>query len=452
VALAIAVFFAWGANLLAQQTAPRKLTLNDAIALALKNNLSVLVAGTQVSEAGGTRERQLAALLPRVSGDSLVNLENRNLQVLGVSLPGIPAVVGPFTFYDFRASATQPVIDRHAYHDWRASRDDEQAARLDYQDARDLVIRQAAGFYLAAQSALAEVQAAQSRVGTSEALEKQAGDQHEQGLATAVDVVRAQVQLARDRQTLLVAQDNYQTALLVLARFLGLEPGIPLELAERLEFKRVEAPSVDEAVHRALEARLDYRSLLTERQSLAEQQKASHARYYPTLSLSGDYGALGRNFGALPGIGEIQGTIAVTLFDRDRTGEQQQLESRLKRLNEQIADLARGIEQDIRKAMLDLQSTEQQVAVTGQAAALAQRELELAEDRFRNGVTDNIEVVTAQDALASAQDDQIAALAQHADASAALARALGATEQNYPKYLGGSDDPAPGQHQEVKAQ
>jgi len=258
-----------------------------------------------------------------------------------------------------------------------------------------------------------------------------------------VDVVRAQVQLARDRQSLLVARDNYQTSLLVLARFLGLEPGTLLELAEPLEFRRVETPDLDQAMHTALEARADYRSLLTQRESLIEQEKASHARYFPTFSLNGDYGALGRNFGSMPGIGEIQGTVSVTLYDRDRNGEKKQLAAQLERLDDQIADLARGIEQEIRKAALDLESAEQQVMVTQEALGLAQQELKLAEDRFRNGLTDNIEVVTAQDALAAAQDDSITALARHADARAALSRALGATEQNYQKYLGGTEDQPP---------
>ena len=147
----------------------------------------------------------------------------------------------------------------------------------------------------------------------------------------------------------------------------------------------------------------------------------------------------GRNLAAMPATGGIEGILSVTIFDRDRTGEKQVLESRADRLKAQTDDLARGIEQDIRKAVLDIRSTEQQVSVAQQGFDLAKRELSLAEDRFRNGVADNIEVVTAQDALASAQDNQIAAIAQNADARAALARALGATEKNYQMYLGQVD-------------
>jgi len=435
VTLFVALSFAGGAPVDAQQTARRLLTLRDAISLALKQNLSVRVASTQVEELEGTRERRGASLLPHVNGNALANRENIDLGAMGISFPTVPTVVGPFAHYDFRLSASQSLIDRHSYHNWKASEKQEEAAKLDYQDARDLVIRQAAGLYLDAQASAAEAAAAESRVTTSQTLEKLARDQHAQGLATAVDVVRAQVQLARDQQNLLVARNTYQTSLLVLAHFLGLSPGAPLDLAEPLKFHHVESTDADQALHSALEARSDYAALFKQRESLVEQLKALRARYLPTLSVNGDYGAIGRGFGSMAGTGEIQGTLTVTLFDRDRAGEKTELQSQLKRLNAQIDDLNREIEQELRKAVLDLESTENQVTVTEAALHLAERELSLAQDRFRNGVTDNIEVVTAQASLASAQDDRIMALARHADSVMALVRSLGGTEKIYQTYL-----------------
>lgn len=414
-----------------------RLTLRVAIDLALKKNLGVRVAGTQVDEDAGTQLRRKAALEPRVTADAFANLQDRNLQALGFSFPGfqLPLTTGGFGTYDFRVFAEQPVVDLQAYHSYKASKRQVDAAKLSYQDTRDLVIRQAAGYYLDAEAAAAEVEAAAARVTTSQALEKLARDQHNTGLATGVDVLRAQVQLQRDQQSLLVARDNYETALLVLQRFLGIRPGSPLELAERLEFHGITTPQIDEALRTALEARSDYRSLRAQREALVEQQKASRARYLPTLSINGDYGTFGRNFGQMPAIGQIQGTVSITLFDRDRNGEQKELESRVQRIDEQMADLERGIEQDLRKAILDLDSTEQQVRVTQAAVELAGNELRLSTDRFQQGVTDNIEVITAQGSLQSAEDDHISALARHADAQMALARALGATEQIYETYL-----------------
>ena len=168
-----------------------------------------------------------------------------------------------------------------------------------------------------------------------------------------------------------------QTSLLALARFLGLSPGTPLEPAEKLEFRHIDAPDIEQALPAALAARDDYRSLISQQQSLTEQEKASHARYLPTLAVNGNYGAAGRNFGAMPATGGIEGILSVTIFDRDRNGEKQELESRADRLKAQTDDLARGIEQDLRKAILDIHSTEQQVSVTQAGLDLARRELSL---------------------------------------------------------------------------
>ena len=395
----------------------------------MKNNVDVLVAKTDIDEAAGTRVRRLAALLPHASADSFINRQNRNLAVAGLSIPNLPSVVGPYSFMDFRVSGSQMLLDREAYHDWKASARTEAGATLSYQDVRDLVVREAAGLYLASQSAAAEVEAAGARTVTSIALEKLAEDQRDQGLATGLDVVRAQVQLARDRQNLLVVQNAYQTSLLSLSRFLGLDLGRPVELAESLAFDHVTAATVEDEVHGALATRADYQALLAQRDALDEQRQAVRARALPKASLAGDYGALGRSFDSLPGIGEIQATVTISLFDRDRAGAQQELNSRLQRVDAQMGDLARGIEQEVRKAVLDLASTEEQVRVADATVDLATRELALAEDRFRNGVSDNVEVIAAQDALAQTRDERIAALARHADARMALARARGATEQ-----------------------
>ncbi len=421
---------------MAQQPSARRLSLKEAIDLALRNNLSVLVAGTQVGEAAGTRERALSVLLPHVAEEVSASLQNRNLQTAGIAFPGLPVVVGPFSVLDFRFVASQSVLDKQAYHNWKAGIQQEQSARLSYQDTRDLIVRSAAGLYLNSEFNAAEVQAAQSRVETSETLEKLARDQRAQGLATGIDVVRAQVQLARDRQSLLVAQNAFRTSLLELARFLGLPPGTPLELAEQLQFHPMAIPDLEKALPESLAARADYRALAAQRKTLAEQEMASKARYFPKLAISGDYGPMGRSFGTMPGIGTIQGTMAITLFDRDRSGEQLELENRARRVTAQMNDLARAIDEELRKAALDLESTAEQVQVTEAALDLATRELDLARDRFRNGVADNIEVVNAQDALSRAQDDRLGALARHADARMAMVRALGGGESNYQAYLG----------------
>ena len=421
----------------AQQTGSYRLTLRDAIEKGLQANLSVLVASTRIEEAEGTRTRRLsAALLPQVRSQSYANFQNRNLSAFGISVPGLPAVVGPFSNYDFRIAADQNLLDLQSYRSYKASRDAVDASKLDYQDVRDLIIRAIAGLYLDAQSAGARCDAAQTRVADSQALYQLAKSKHDAGTATGVDLLRAQVQLANDQQALLVAQNQYKQALLVVARNLGMSPGTPLELAEPLRFQPLSHPAAELIVGSALLARSDYLSLATQRQQLVEQQSASKARYFPKLSLSGNYGGLGCSVGSVESTYVIQGQLDFTVFDRDRTGEAQVLASRLRRIDSQIADLRRGIEQDVRAALLNLESTSEQVAVAQQGQDLAERELKLTQDRFRSGVTNNIEVTTAQGELARAQENYILAVSSYADAKFALARAAGGTEKNMDQYLG----------------
>ncbi len=425
-----------GAISIAQEPTPYRLTLRDAIQKALQANLSVLVADTRVEEADGTRTRRLsAALLPRVRVQNYANYQNRSLSAFGITAPGFPPVIGPFSNYDFRFYADQNLVDLQTYRGWKASEQALDASKMDYQDARDLIIRAVASLYLNAQSAAARADAAQSRVTDSNILYKLAKDKHDAGTATGVDVLRSQVQLANDKQALLVAQNQYKQALLVLARNLGMTPSTPLELAEPLRYLPLTQPQAEGLVPTALFARPDYLSLASQRQGLVEQQRASHARYYPKLSINGNYGGLGRSIGGVQGIGMIQGQIDFTVFDRDRSGEAQELASRLKRIDDQIADLHRGIEEDIHEALLNLESAAEQVAVAKEGQDLAQRELELAQDRFQSGTTNNVEVVTAQDELARAQENYILAVSSHADAKFALARAVGDTEKNIGQYL-----------------
>jgi outer membrane protein TolC len=423
----------------AQQPPPYRLTLQDAIQKALQANLNVLVAGTRVDEAAGTRERRLAAaLLPRVNAQTYANLQNHDLRAEGLSFTGvpIPSVVGPLSNYDFRIYAQQNILDLQSYRGLKASERALDAGKLDEQDARDLIVRATAALYLDAQSAAARVEAAQSRVTDSSTLFHLAKDKHDAGTATGVDVLRAEVQLANDRQAQLVAENQLKQALLALARNLGMSPGTPLELAEPLRFQTLAQSEAETLVPAALVTRADYLSLATQRQGLVEQQRANRARFYPKVSINGNFGGIGRSIGGVAGTGIIQGQIDFTVFDRDRNGEAEELVSRVKRIDDQIADLRRGVEEDIREALLNLDSATQQVAVAKDGQSLAQRELELAQDRFQSGTANNVEVVTAQDELARAQENYIVAVSGHVDAKFALARAIGDTEKNILQFMG----------------
>jgi len=328
------------------------------------------------------------------------------------------------------------VVDLASYRNWKASEMATNADKMDLDDARDMIVRVVAGLYLNVQSAEARVASAQSRVTDSETLAKLARDKHDAGTATGVDVLRAQVQLANDRQALLIEQNAVKLALLELERNLGMEPGTPVELAEPLVYRTLNPETTETLIAAALAARADYRSLATQRSALVEQQKANHARWYPKVSVNGNFGGIGRSIGGVQATGLIQGQVDFTVFDQDREGEEAELASRLRRIDDQMADLRRGVDEDLRAALLNLESAAEQVAVAEQGQELAKRELQEAKDRFDAGTANNVEVVTAQDELARAEENYILAVSSHVDAKYALARAEGDTEKNMLTYSG----------------
>jgi outer membrane protein TolC len=410
---------------------PYRLTLADAIQKGLQANLNVLLADSRIDQSEGTRQRRLAAaLLPRITTESYANLHNLNLRAFGLSYPGAPSMLGPLSNYDFRVYGQQNVLDLTSYRALKASEQAVTSSKLDDQDARDLIVRAVAALYLNAESAAARADAAQSRVNDAEALWKLAKDRHDEGAATGVDVLRAQVQLANERQSLLVNQNQYRQALLELAREIGMSPSAPIELAQSLEYRPMAEQTAETLVNAALLARADYLSLASQRKGLVAQQAANRARSYPKISVNGNYGGIGRSIGSVQGTGTIQGQIDFTIFDRDRNGEALELAAQVKAVDDRIDDLRRGVDQDVRSALLNLDSAQQQVDVARQGQDLARRELEMTRDRFQQGTANNVEVVTAQDELARAQENYILAVSSHVDAKFALARALGDTEKN----------------------
>ena len=402
-----------------------RLTLRDAIERGLRANLQILVAETHLEEAQATGKRARALLLPKVYGESTASIQNRSLRAFGISAPGFPNVVGPFSLYDFRVYVNQPVLDLSAYHLYKGSQRQEEAARLSREDARAVITRAVSALYLSGQSAEARTEAARTRVATGEALLKLARDRRDVGVATGVDVLRAEVALTNGRQRLLEAENSASQVLLRLARATGISLSTSIELAEPLTFTPAPALGLDAVLARVLETRPDYLALAEQRGAAVAEKRSVKARRLPRLDVRADYGGIGRNLGEINQTGTIQGRISVPLFDGDRGGEIAQIEARLRRIDYQLADMRVGIEQELREALLNLESAAAQVEVARHGKQLAERELELSRARFETGVTNNIEVINAQDAVARAQENEILALTRHADGRSALERAMG---------------------------
>lgn len=266
----------------------------------------------------------------------------------------------------------------------------------------------------------------------------QTTDQKQAGLAAAVDVLRSDVELQAREQRLIVARNSLAKQKLVLARAIGIPAGQAFDITTEVVYKPLTTSTLEEALRQAYASRADYQSLTEQVRSAQLLKKAAAAERYPALSAVADYGAIGDNFASNHGTVNAAGVLRLPIFLGGRIhGDNLVADSLLARAQQRLDDLRASIDQDVRDAFLDLQDTAQEVSVAQNAVRLATQTLQQSRDRFSSGVSDNIEVVQAQESLADANDAYIASLYRYNTAKISLARAIGSAESSYAPYLKG---------------
>jgi outer membrane protein TolC len=418
---------------------PVPLSLDNAVALGLKQNLGGVLATDAVSDAQGQRWQELSELLPHLITDTGFGVHQVNVKAaFGLTIRGEPPIIGPFGYFDSRAYLTQSAFDWTSIEQARSSQARLKSAEFDSKDARELIVLVIVSNYLLVIADQSEVESATSQRDTAEALFQQASDQKTAGLASAVDVLRSQVQLQSREQKLIVAQNNLAKQKLVLARAIGLPRGQKFEITTNIPYQELTPSSLDEAIESAFKARPDFQSQKNRVRSAELEREAASGERYPSVGVETDYGLSGVNPGSSHGTVDAAATLRIPIFQGGRVhGDVLRADASLTRERQRLEDLRARIDQEVRDAYLDLDAASQEVSVEKSAVELATRNLEQSRDRFSSGVTDNIEVVQAQDALAIASDAYIASLFSHDLAKISLARSTGVAESRFAEYVEG---------------
>jgi outer membrane protein TolC len=416
------------------------LTLHDAIDRGLKANLGLLSGETANETTRGQRLQALSSLLPQVHAQISETEEQLNLKTLGfnITIPGvhISSISGPFHYTDVRAYASWSAFDYSARKNYRSAQESQRAAQLSVMDARDLVVQATASAYLQIVADASRVEAIRSQVATSQALYDRAGDQQNAGTASGIDVLRSQVELKQQQQRLLAQRNQFDRDKLALGRVIGLSPGQEFNLSETAPFSPLTSLTREEALSTALAQRPDYQSYQARVRAAEETVKAARGERYPTAGVTADYGDIGYSLANSHGTFSFVATAKINVFDGGRIkGDEVRAKAALKQRQDELADLAGQIDYQVRTAFLDIRTAADQVAVAQDNLDLANQTLVQARDRFTAGVTDNIEVVQAQESVASANDNLIAALYAHNLAKIDLARSLGGAERGIQKLL-----------------
>jgi outer membrane protein TolC len=415
------------------------LSITDAIDRGLKYNLGVLLAGEGTRDARGERWKALSRLLPNVSAGAAESSQQVNLAAYGFSgFPGMPTIVGPFSVFDTRAYLSQTILDFNALGRTREQTEKARAAEYTYQNARDVVVLVCANLYLQSVADASRVKAAETQVKTAQALYDRAADLKKAGVVPGIDVLRAQVELQAQQQRLIYYRNEFAKQKLSLARAIGLPIGQEFKLTDTIPYAAMPLIPLEKAMDQAFTTRSDYRAAQAQVKAAEAAKRAARGDGLPSLHFDSNYGDIGNAPGRSHGTFSVAATLRIPIFEGGRVhGEVMQADARLKQRRAELEDLRARIAYEVQSALLDLKSSGDRVQVAKSAQQLATEELQQAQDRFSAGVVSSIEVVQAQDALATADENYISSLYTYNVAKASLARALGISEKAYKQFIGG---------------
>lgn len=413
------------------------LALDDAIQRGLRNNLGVILSGTQTATARGERLSQLQGLLPSVNAHIQESVMQTDLAAEGLRFPGFPTIVGPFGFTDIRAALAWSVANVRSLREYLASKHDFRAAQLSAEDARQLVILTVGNAYLLVVADQTQVASVQAQVDTAKLSLNQAVERHQAGTAPLLDELRARVDYQGLQQQLIVAQNALEKDRLALARTIGLPLDQKFNVVDKEPYRAFDQIDLDAALKQAHLDRKDLQAMAEQTMAAQEMRKAATADRYPVLSVNADYGDIGVNVGHSHGTVDATGLLSVPVFrEYALRGEAEQAQAQLDTSKAQLSDRNAQVDADVRDALLDIQSAQKQVEVAQSSVELANEALSEAQQRYTAGVSDNLEVSQAQQSVAQANLQYVSSLYRHNVAKLSLARALGAAD-HYKSYLGG---------------
>ncbi|PWT82300.1 MAG: TolC family protein [Acidobacteria bacterium] len=419
-----------------------KLSLREAVDRAVEFNLGAVGLTEAVKQARGQAKIARSSLLPNLNASLSETVQQTNLRALGVRfsfpIPGFsaPTIVGPFNYFDVRATLSQTVVDLTARNNYLAAKDLARANELSVADARDLVVLAVGGTYLQLIATKSKIDAARAQLATADSLYRQTAQQRAAGVVAQTDLNRSQIQLLTQQQRLVSLQNDYLKLKINLARLTGLPANAEYEISDSIPFTDAPPISFDDALKQAFNQRSDLKAAEMQVQAAEHARSAARAEQLPSFAVRADYGVIGTNPSQSHGTFTVVGTIRVPIWQGGRAkGQMEIAEAALGQRRAELEDIKDRIESEVRNAYLDLQASVSQVEVARKSIEIATQNLDLTRQRFEAGVSDNVEVVQSQEALSTANTDYINSVFAHNLAKLSLARAIGRADEALPEFL-----------------
>ena len=412
-----------------------RLTLDQAVSLAVKQNPTAQIAVIQALESVQDKNVARAALLPEIDGSVKEEEQRENIlaQFGGKRISAqIPTAIGPYPIFSAGPSLAAPIFDLTLWRRYQAARETVSASKANSLSTREQVILLVVSQYIGTLRAVADVEASQSRVDLAQALYDQAADLQKEGVGTGIDTLRANVELQNEKQRLIEAEADRERSLFGLSRLLNLDPRQVVELADSLSFFDTPQPEAESSIEQALGERQEWKALVSQIKAAQAQKKEAWDARLPSARVDGNWAYLGTHPYNGVSTYNFVASVNMPVFTGGRIhAEVVRANLEIDRLVQQQDDLRNSIALDVKTALINLTSARNEVQVANLGIQLSKEEVDQARDRFRAGVANNIEVIQAQDSLARANDNQIAALYRFNQARADYARSIGQMEKLY---------------------
>jgi outer membrane protein TolC len=415
---------------------PIELSLNDAIHRGLQYNLGVIENQASLRQSQALRLRALSTMIPSVSGLLRQNLDQLSTVAIGLKLPNVPRSTGQFSYQESYLTFSDTGLNLNSLYQYKASKLDAEAQRFSLEDAGNVVALAVGTAYLQVQSSEARVATSQAELDSARELEAQATNRVDSGLAADIEGFRATVQRQTSEQRLIVAAANLDKDRLTLARIIGLPSGQRFNISSKAGYQSWSGGDLQEALKQARAERADIKSAQAAANSSQLSRKAAQLERAPGVSVNGYYGSLGTNLAHSDSTYQLTATVSLPIFTGGRIrSEIQNAAAEADRRQSEYADIVGRVDYEVRNAFTDLQAADSAVKVAEKNSQLSQRTLAQARDRFLNGVTNNLEVIQAQQDVAAANENYISSLFAHNLAKLTLLRALGSAQKDVNKYL-----------------
>jgi outer membrane protein TolC len=411
------------------QGAPLRLSLPEAVRLARSQSTAARLADIRAGEVDARVTQRRADLLPFATAVASDGQRTYNTASFGLPFPGFDpngSIIGPVRTVDFRARVGMNLYDPAARARYRAAQGVSDSAEAGHEAAMDAAALTAAAAYLRALRADALVAARAADSSSATQLLAIAREVLSAGVGVALDVTRAEAQLAGVRSQLAAARNEQRQAALALRRAIGVSLTQAVVLTDTLDGPQREVPSEADAVSTALRTRPELRAATAGARAARLSLDAARATRLPTIAAFADEGLTSNAYTHLLRTHSFGLQVSVPLFEGRRTeGRVDETSALLREAEVRLADATDQVTVEVRSALIDIATATEQVGLARERLRLAEAELAQAQERFRAGVAGNADAISALLALTASRAQLIDAETALRFSHISLARAEG---------------------------